>query len=547
MKHMYKFLFNVIALVILGIQLVNGQSNTYTQKVFMPSPSASEIIKYGNYPVSLSSGLPQIGIPLLTANSGKLALDVSLSYHSSGTKIKEKASVVGLGWSLNAGGAVTRVVHGLADEKRGFNWANQATMKTFTDELDTAVPDIYNGDLIPPISPPLWVSPWEPWCTACNWAIQGYEDWQPDEFSFSAGNISGSFIFDQNMKPLLIDGTEPYEIIFNSNFSEIIITDKSGNKYYFGGSEEYLEGTGINATGIADFSYISGWQLKKIESFDTKDVIEFFYESFGGYENDLNVSMSVLIFDYASTNPLSQTREPFTLLPTAWSPFGRTYQSKRVSKITFDGANIQFVYASRSDNDTYNSEARRLSNIKLYRGQTQTDLIKHIELLPSYTAISSYPISGTRCSSYTKNYQSRLLLDKLRIYGSGSSSPVGEVYSFSYNTTPIPSYESSAQDHWGYYNGKLNNDCPGGDLGLIPRYNYFPNVTNSPGILGYGDRSVATAFAKAGVLEKITYPTGGYSTFEYESNKVIFTGDLLGGLRISQITSTTSASDPNLL
>ena len=73
---------------------------------------------------------------------------------------------------------------------------------------------------------------------------------------------------------------------------------------------------------------------------------------------------------------------------------------------------------------------------------------------------------------------------------------------------------SAAQDSWGYFNGKTNNN------------NYFPDLesiglefsTSFPeGGIG-ADKSIDTLFAKKGILKKIIYPTKGYTSFLYEGN-----------------------------
>jgi hypothetical protein len=47
--------------------------------------------------------------------SGQLHLPVSLSYHASGIQANQKSTDVGLGWTIIAGGQITRTVYGAAD------------------------------------------------------------------------------------------------------------------------------------------------------------------------------------------------------------------------------------------------------------------------------------------------------------------------------------------------------------------------------------------------------------------------------------------------
>ncbi|WP_176954449.1 RHS repeat domain-containing protein [Niabella drilacis] len=82
-----------------------------------------------------------------------------------------------------------------------------------------------------------------------------------------------------------------------------------------------------------------------------------------------------------------------------------------------------------------------------------------------------------------------------------------QTYKFEYlNPSYLPSVSSKAQDHWGFYNGVSNST-------LVPTFNYYQGVENG------GDRHTEESRALTGLLTKITYPTGGSSAFEYESNQ----------------------------
>lgn len=85
--------------------------------IIPPAPTAAALAKYALTPVNLSSGIPTVEIPLYEIADHDVKLPVSLSYHGGGIKIGQIASWTGLGWSLNAGGVVTRTVMGLPDEK----------------------------------------------------------------------------------------------------------------------------------------------------------------------------------------------------------------------------------------------------------------------------------------------------------------------------------------------------------------------------------------------------------------------------------------------
>jgi hypothetical protein len=58
-----------------------------------------------------------ISIPVYTVQSGSLSHKLALTYFSTGNRLDEEAGWVGIGFSLQVGGSITRTVRGLPDEK----------------------------------------------------------------------------------------------------------------------------------------------------------------------------------------------------------------------------------------------------------------------------------------------------------------------------------------------------------------------------------------------------------------------------------------------
>lgn len=84
--------------------------------ILPPPPNAAAIAKAALFNLNKNTGAPSINIPLYTLTERKLSVPVSISYNSNGIKVDEIASRVGMGWSLNAGGVITRTVRGKQDE-----------------------------------------------------------------------------------------------------------------------------------------------------------------------------------------------------------------------------------------------------------------------------------------------------------------------------------------------------------------------------------------------------------------------------------------------
>ena len=103
------------------------------------SPEAAALFKFIDVPVSEHTGIPSINVPISSISSGSLSVNVSLSYHASGNKVAEIPNWVGLGWKLNAGGMISRKVHGLPDEANvGLGFIDFRKQYTYS-QVDRAV------------------------------------------------------------------------------------------------------------------------------------------------------------------------------------------------------------------------------------------------------------------------------------------------------------------------------------------------------------------------------------------------------------------------
>ena len=72
-------------------------------------------MKYGDYPVSLYTGLVDITVPLYIIRTGWIDIPIELKYHASGLRYDDISMEAGLGWDLIAGGVVTHIVRGAED------------------------------------------------------------------------------------------------------------------------------------------------------------------------------------------------------------------------------------------------------------------------------------------------------------------------------------------------------------------------------------------------------------------------------------------------
>ncbi|SUJ10966.1 Uncharacterised protein [Sphingobacterium spiritivorum] len=97
-------------------KIVYSQSVQKDEKFYPKSPNATMSQKFQEFPVEYSNGLPTINIPLYNLEVKGINIPITLKYHAGGIKTSEESSWVGLGWSLDCGGLITRNVKGNPDE-----------------------------------------------------------------------------------------------------------------------------------------------------------------------------------------------------------------------------------------------------------------------------------------------------------------------------------------------------------------------------------------------------------------------------------------------
>lgn len=94
-----------------------GQAATYPS-VVAPEASIASLMRFEEFAVSNYTGVPDVSIPLfsLPTKSKDLSLQMALGYHPSSVSVYEGIGECGRGWSLFAGGVISRTVIGDVDE-----------------------------------------------------------------------------------------------------------------------------------------------------------------------------------------------------------------------------------------------------------------------------------------------------------------------------------------------------------------------------------------------------------------------------------------------
>jgi len=300
--------------------------------------------------------------------------------------------------------------------------------------------------------------------------VKGNTDGEPDVYIFNFNGHTGKFIY-VNGKAYFTSQEDLRISKINEDFQ--IITE-DGTLYDFAAKESTSSPHQMSDDDPVIPQHNTAWFLTKITSKDTKDVINFSYSQNHTFQHTflLTETYTEKFNDNFPAPEASYFYNPITPAPTL---------TQTLESISFGANTISF----------YEDTERRLDIIG-------TDMY----------ALKSIQINASICKKFNFIYG---------YFGEGKKLKLSEIqqadgenkllnkYLFNYNDENLgfPAPDTKGIDIWGYYNGIDNHsllsnlDC-----------NYY----------NAGDRSSDYSSAQKGVLSKITYPTGGTTTFLYEPN-----------------------------
>ncbi len=458
--------------------------------VIPPPPDAGALGKYGDVPVSMNSGLPNINIPVYNIATPRLTLPISLNYYAAGVKVDDIASWVGLEWTLNAGGVITRSIRGIDDFASGGYY-------------NTTVPLAAN------------ITPQNSWRFFENYILHT-QDADPDYFFYNFGNQSGKFFFNESKQPAIINYQEPLKIQYSaSGFS---IKDDKGNTYYFNSPEHATSGDHNGALGQ---DHIMSWYLSKIISFDNSDTISFSYFTDNLYEQDNFTYIETVGPYYSSGSGCQRSFQNSGHDGCCGSINGEPFTQStplRLQEIDFKNGKIVFYSSTgRLDLPDVKLDSIVVSNYNFATNQFSP--IKKVKFSYNYFYTNLPNLPPVVLSHY------RMRLDTVKIFG-GDNTPANN-YNFVYDATTLPYISGCAKDLFGFYNGQNTNTS------LIPTQNITYN--GFPYTVGAADRTTDPNSIQAGILKRVYYPTGGYTDFTYEPNSY-------GQSGLQNVTQSVAAS-----
>lgn len=458
-----------------------------------PTPEVSSILKADNLSVSNATGSPNISIPIGTLAVNGIKLPINVSYSSTGIKVDEYSSMVGMGWNCSPGGVVSRTIFHKPDESRsGSGYPTNLSNPNFN-SLDANLLNF----------------------------LKNTPDAESDIFSFSFLNYSGKFILDSNLTTIIPLSTFNLKIkVINNNFQNgFEITAEDGTVYKFDEAETSKSRNPLGSSCPKTYEYSdnkTSWYLTKITAPNKRSYMNFSYLTQNIlFEQSINQYISRCI----STEYHQYGGGEYGNCPNGPAkPVGDETFYTCVTRQLVTSKFLSTIVTSANDTAAFYYDASMRQDLDSGKRLSQVKIInRNGTIIKQATFYASYS-NGTGTSTYT-NSNKRMYLDSL-VMDDITSSANSLRYNFEYSSrSSVANRLTFGQDIYGYSNGN------GSNASLIPilpstdvNYSHFNNGTGGTSV-NFGNRSIDTSYAKKGLLNKITYPTGGYDSIIYRANK----------------------------
>lgn len=491
------------------------------------TPEAASMDRFGNIPVSPYTGVPDISIPIYVVRKGGVEVPIVLRYHSSGVQVEQNATWVGLGWDLTPGGKIVQHITGMLDQDNNYPSVAASTYTNMISHAQAA--DNGAGMEFTNTTEGICVMPGCPgerYDMSSIQTLKSFNWGRPNMYQLSIPGGSAQFYLDPLTKLPVQCGKKntQYAIQKATNTtgyqSEWTVKDDGGNSYFFSRTDnEFAYNTSVS-------QYYNGLMSNLTDIVSPNgESISFTYTD-GKYQVP---TYSQEVSFNSQTGVLSPGSPSFTI----------EYQMKYLTKIETETERVEFELsnssAERSDliglSVTGGHGAKRLNAIHIW------DKINNRKIRSILFSYAYFPCdlayagpTGSSSDYLTK----RLKLTSVQFIGyenSGTAVTSYPPYTFNYDETySLPRKDAYARDHWGFFNGQSANTgfLPNikADIlsGVLPIQDFAGERMPDQALehlksWGLANKGMKTEFAKAGILSKITYPTGGYTIFEYEANK----------------------------
>ncbi|MBO9200791.1 MULTISPECIES: DUF5977 domain-containing protein [Niastella] len=525
--------------------------------------------------VNLQTGSATFGLPMFNWNDNKsrLKLDVAMSYSSgSGLKVNDVASDIGQGWTLMAGGVISRMQLGEPDDQKAYG--DNQKEGDITKYPDGYLYAFYSNP--PEAGCPVGLTKYPIFGSKNQVYKQNNKvaaDKQPDYFAFQFNGKSGMFVVNPgtgNTCSMIGDSKMKITFQTDENLQDIrttitsfTIQDVDGLIYRFKDhgmakvlesnftdknlvtpqtQPEFKSGGVYHQKGFENNKYvkpwvIGSWYLSEIEDPFTHRKITFSYNT-----RNINREAGVDLSYEAEGNYVVVTHKN----SICKSPVIATIACE-------DGHRVTFRYGKPRIDMPGDSA---LTSVDITYTVKNRDNIDATRNLARYQVNNTYFVAnryGTPTSIFEKN-MARLCLRSIKKLGIDLKDDALP-YSFDYylggsstNGDFVPPPFCVAHDIWGNYNGFNNTGYLSNQTEIVSPYFGVSGLSfNQLKGLCYIKQGVsgvvlnpANGLAKNGLLKQIVYPTGGTLSYEYTQNTGVLNGSsqMVAGVHVSKTSAT---------
>ncbi|MGU3376955.1 hypothetical protein [Chryseobacterium sp. M5A1_1a] len=457
-------------------------------QIFPAAPTSNNLMKFEEVPVSYYTGIPDVSIPLFnipTSNS-KVPVSIQLKYHPLNAKPDDKSGETGLGWSMIAGGTISRTIRGGGvDEKNRIIEFSSPPKSKF---------GIYNHTYNPTFK--LINNESVNMDDYSFFAGLGRYDTEYDLFQYNFMGYSGRFYIVKdiagNYKAEKLDKNN-LQIRFDNDPSgevtSFTIVDDKGIKYIFSPMEKSQKSINNTKTGLTTGE----------SSIDGNLEIDDYWSSFHltKVTDQNNVALALFKYDLSS---VVEFEEPTT----------RTFRTARDVNYYNTSQNTNGTQQNPDGNMPGASESQTIYNT------TNTKLLTSIEIVDKGTISLNYE-KGRQDSNYTQPAELYKLKSVQSNYLGQNTVQYVEKYIFDYG------YSDTS-----YQSGISTNILKKMVLKKITKTSsnnqnqeYVLDYYKSQGQLSkdnWGYYKGNTADITNDVIKSIIYPTKGKVVFDFGSN-----------------------------
>ncbi len=514
----------LIVAMVPGLHIVAQAVNYGIKPDIPPSPQAIAFNRLGDYQLNNNYGMPDISIPLFEIDFHGYKIPLTLHYEASPLKPGYNYDVTGQGWTLSGNSCVSRTIKDRADED-GTMFNNPFTLDSFNEPSGTPKRYIDYGDRLDKL----------------NYQYDSYNIVLPSGrtipfFMYKSG-------YDMQYELMPSDCHVKINCYYSQNsIDSLTVIDENGVTYAFTVAD--LASVGFDNDPNADRNVT--WMLTRID-IPAKGTINYEYTDVRNIQTNI-IEEPVLRVSRLSSQMLEDATLQRFSVSSPPQPECPRYRMRFLSRISYGPTRIDFNY------------------------QPDKKHMKEIVVSDCGDTIRKFSLAISASSSFASS------LTSLVITGQNNEDQL--VYRFLYtNSNP-----GNRTDYWG---NRCNSNSPK-DLGNFNMYfnieedgnmrlnrnslneqlsqnNLVQLIDNEDDDPYYyykiklqsttdGDSRQPTPPESHGVLNRIIYPNGGYTVFNWENHRFLTAtaanGDFIfdrrsqriiegGGFRIKSIVNYT--------